>query len=100
MAQTLTGSSLHLLTNVEEFNGYEAWRQLVGREEPTAGSAQVSQLAGILRTKFTGKLEHFEDDVQKFESAILTYERSHSQIFADSLHQALLKANAPTDLKG
>ena len=32
LAQTLTGSSLQLLMNVEEYNGYEAWRQLVKRE--------------------------------------------------------------------
>ena len=100
LAQTLTGSSLHLLMNVEYYNGYEAWRQLVRREEPTAGSAQVNQLTGILRMKFTGKMEHFEDEVMKFESAVLTYERTHTEIFPDTLHQALLKANAPSELKG
>ena len=100
LAQTLTGSSLQLLMNVEEYNGYEAWRQLVKREEPTAGSAQVSQLTALLKTKFTGKMEYYEDEVMKFESAVLTYERTHTEIFPDTLHQALLKANAPAELRG
>ena len=63
LAQTLSGSSLQLLMNVEECNGYEGWRQLVRREEPTAGSAQVGQLAAILKAKFSCRLEYYEDEV-------------------------------------
>ncbi len=49
LAQTLSGSSLQMLTNVEECTGYEGSRQVVRREGPTAGSAQVGQLTSILR---------------------------------------------------
>ncbi len=38
--------------------------------------------------------------MQKFESAILIHERTHSEIFADSLHQALLKAKSLSVLRG
>ncbi len=73
MAQTLTGSSLQLLMNIETY-----WRQLVRREEQTAGSAQVSKVTGFFRMKLAGKLERVDDVVHKFASAILAYERTLS----------------------
>ena len=72
LAQALSGSNLQSLMNVGECNGYEGWRHLVHREEPTAGSAQVGQLTSILKARFPSKLEYYDDEVQKFESQVLT----------------------------
>ena len=37
LAQTLTAAPLLTLMNAESHNGYEAWRRLVVKEEPTHG---------------------------------------------------------------
>ncbi len=42
LAQALSGSNLQMLMNVGECNGYEGWRHLVHREEPTAGKQCTS----------------------------------------------------------
>ena len=50
--------------NVENNNGIEAWRQLVRREEPTEGAAQVSQLTRILGTTFLGGIDKWEEELR------------------------------------
>jgi hypothetical protein len=99
LAQTLQGPPLHMLMNVEAYNGFEAWRRLVKKEEPALGSAQISQLTAIMRYSFSVKMESWEDEVQRLEGMIILYERTHSEVLADSLKQALLKLNAPAQIK-
>ena len=57
LSQVLSGSALTLVMGVERGNGYEQWRQLVAREEPVSGAAQVGQLRSLMETTFSGKLE-------------------------------------------
>jgi len=85
--------------NVESLNGYEAWRLLVKREEPAAGAVQVSQMSKIVNTTFTGKLETFVDELERLEGQIKRYENTHSEIVSDSLAQALMKSNAPAEIR-
>ena len=42
LAQALSGRNLQMLMNVGECDGYEGWRHLVHREEPTAGKQCTS----------------------------------------------------------
>ena len=65
LSQILSGPSLQLLMNCETGNGLEAWRLLVRSEEPSSGSAQVAHLTVLLRTTFTGKLESYEEELQR-----------------------------------
>lgn len=64
LAQVLTGGGLQLLINTEAGSGFEAWRQLVRREERSAGSAPVAQLTALRRTMLSSELETHEDDHQ------------------------------------
>ena len=99
LSQTLTGAPLLMLMNTESHNGLEAWRRMVAKEEPCQGSAQVNQLTAILRATFTGKLESYLEEMERFEASVLSYSRMHGEELADSLHQALLKMNAPEVIK-
>ena len=60
LTQVLAGSSLQLLMNAESGKGFEAWRLLCQREEPSTGTARVAQLTGLLKTTFTGGLMGFK----------------------------------------
>ena len=80
--------------NAEAHNGMESCRLTVQREEPTAGTAQVQQLAALLQPRLSGRAGTFEDKLQRFEGLVLTDERIHSEAPADALHQALIKAIA------
>jgi len=99
LSASLQGSAKRLIMNVEHHNGLEAWRLLCRREEPSSGAVQVSQLTSILRTSFSGKLETFEDEMEKLEAAIRRYEGTHSEVVADTLIQAILKQNAPEAIR-
>ena len=99
LSQTLKGSCLQLLMNTESLNGFEAWRQLVKREEPSEGSAQVAQLTAILKFAFTGRLDKFDEELQSFQGMVKRYETLYSEVLPDSIHQALLKSNAPAEIK-
>ena len=100
LSASLEGSSKRLIMNVEGHNGLEAWRLLCRREEPTSGAVQVAQLTTILRTAFTGKLETFEDEMERLEAAIKRYEGTHTEVVSDTLVQAILKQNSPDSIRG
>ena len=99
LSQVLVGAPLQLIMNISDMNGFEMWRQLVKAEEPSVGAAQVTQLTSILSTKFTSQANTFAEELQRLEGAILEYERRHTELLPDSLHQAILKANAPSSDK-
>ena len=99
LSASLQGSSKRLIMNVESHNGLEAWRLLCRREEPSSGAVQVSQLTNILRISFSGKLETFEDEIEKLEANIKRYEGAHQDIIADTLVQAILKQNDPDAIR-
>ena len=65
LAQTVTGSSLQLVMNAEAHNGMESLRLAVQREAPTGGTAQVQPVTAPLQTRFSGRVDTFEDDVQR-----------------------------------
>ena len=72
---------------------------LVRSEEPSSGSAQVAHRIVLLRTTFTGKLESYEEELQRFEGEVKRYSQIYNEVFPDSIHQALLKSNAPPEIK-
>jgi hypothetical protein len=99
LSQVLQGSSLQLLMNVESGNGYEAWRLLSQREEPQSGTAREAQLTGLLRTQFAGGMKSYEEELERFEGHVRRYELTYNEPHADSVHQALLKTNAPPEIR-
>ena len=99
LSQVLTGSPLQLLMNTESGNGYEDWRLLCRREEPQSGTARAAHLTGLLRTQFSGGMKGFEEELEKFEGNVRRYELTYNELLADSVHQALLKSNAPAEIK-
>ena len=68
-----------VLTNGE---GFEAWRALVNKYEPTSKASEVGKLAKILRTPFDGD---FLDAITTFERKIMIYEAQSRETFSDSL---------------
>ena len=95
----LQGSAKRLLMNTESHNGIEAYRLLCKREDPTSGSVQVAQHTNILKTKFSGRADQFQDEVEKLEAEVRRYEQTYSEIVGDALLQSILKNNSPANLK-
>ena len=70
-----------VLTN-KEGEGFEAWRALVNKYEPTSKASVVGKLAEILRTAFDGDLL---DAVTAFERKIMIHESQSRVTISDSL---------------
>ena len=65
------GKELKIVLTNKEGEGFEAWRALVNRYEPTSKASVVGKLAEILRTPFDGELL---DAITTFERKIMFYE--------------------------
>ena len=70
-----------VLTN-KEGEGFEAWRALVNKHEPTSKASVVGKLAEILRTPFDGDLL---DAITTFERKIMIYEAQSRETISDFL---------------
>ena len=51
-----TGKAFNVVLTNKECEGFEAWRALVNKHEPTSKASAVRKLAEILRTPFEGDL--------------------------------------------
>ena len=70
-----------VLTN-KEGEGFEAWRALVNKYEPTSKASVAGKLAEILRTPFDGDLVHA---TTTFERKIMIFEVQSRETISDSL---------------
>ena len=68
-----------VLTN-KEGEGFEAWRALVNKYEPTSKASVVGKLTEILRTPFD-----LLDALTTFERKIMIYEAQSRETISDSL---------------
>ena len=66
---------------------------MVKQEEPASGASQVAELSLLFATRFSGRMETYVEELQKFEGHVIRYESQFSEILPDALHQALLKSN-------
>ena len=98
LSQTLKASALTLLMNVEDQNGFEAWRRLSQREDPTTGSTQVAKLQALLKSTFWDDPIGYVSDLEAFEQRVKLYETGTGELIADALMQALVKEGSPTAL--
>ena len=65
------GKALKIVLTNKEGEGFEAWRALVNKHEPTSKASVVGKLAEILRTPFDGDLL---DTLTTFERKIMICE--------------------------
>ena len=75
------GKALKIVLTNKGGEGFEAWRALVNKYEPTS-KASVGKLAEILRTPFDGDLL---DALTTFERKIMIYEAQSRETISDSL---------------
>ena len=99
LSQTLKSSALTLLMNVEDQNGFEAWRRLAQREDPSTGFTQVAKLQALLKSTFRDDPVGYVGDLEAFEQRVKVYETGTGEILSDALMQALTKEGAPTTLR-
>ena len=76
------GKPLKIVPTKKEGEGFEAWRALVNKYEPTSKASVVGKLAEILRTPFDGDLL---DARTIFERKIMIYEARSRETISDSL---------------
>ena len=65
------GKALNIVLTNKEGEGFEAWRALVNKYEPTSKASVVGKLAEILRAPFDGDLL---DALTTFERKTMVYE--------------------------
>lgn len=85
--------------HTEAGNGFEAWRQLVRRDMPSAGSARVVQRSALVKSNFESRLDSYEEQLQQFEGAVRRYGQTFGEELPDSIHQTLLESNTPPELR-
>ena len=76
------GKALEMVLTNKEGEGFEAWRALVNKYQPTSKASVVGKLAEILRTPFDGDLL---DAITTFERKIMTYEAQSRETITDWL---------------
>ena len=76
------GKALKIVLTNKEGEGFEAWRALVNKYEPTSKPSVVGKLAEILRTPFDGDLL---DALTTFERKIMIYEAQSRETNSHSL---------------
>ena len=76
------GKALKIVLTNKEGEGFEAWRALVNKCEPTSKASVVGKLAEILRTPFDGDLL---DAITTFERKIMIFEAQSREMISDSL---------------
>ena len=69
------------MTN-KEGEGFEAWRALVNKYDPTSEASVAEKVAENLRTPFHGD---FLDTLNTFEEKIIIYEAQRRQTISNSL---------------
>ena len=76
------GRALKFVLTNKEGEGFEAWRALVKKNEPTSKASVVGKLAENLLTPFDGD---FLDAITIFEKKIMIYEAQSRETISDSL---------------
>ena len=76
------GKALKIVLTNKEGEGFEAWRSLVNKYDPTSKASVVGKLAEILRTLFDGELL---DAITTFERKIMICEAQSRETISDSL---------------
>jgi len=100
LAMVLTGTALTCVMNGPSKNGYEQWRILARREDPTSGLSQVALLQKITKYPFSGEMAKYMQELEAFEALVKVYENSSGEVYSDAQSQALAKAGAPTEIRG
>ena len=76
------GKALKIVLTNKEGEGFEAWRSLVNKYEPTSKASVVGKLAEILRAPFDGDLF---DAITTLERKIMIYQAQSRETISDSL---------------
>ena len=76
------GETLKIVLTNKEGEGFEAWRALINKYEPTSKASAVGKLTEILRTPFDGDLL---DALTTVKRKILIYEAQSRETISDSL---------------
>ena len=76
------GKALKIVLTNKEGEGFEAWRAMVNKYEPTSKASVVGKLAEILRTPIDGDLL---DAITTFERKTMIYEAQSRETICDSL---------------
>ena len=84
-----------VLTN-KEGEGFEAWRALVNKYEPTSKASVVGKLAEILRTPLDGELLAA---LTTFERKIVIYEAQSRETISDSLKIGVIAGTGQNSMK-
>ena len=87
------------MMNIPDENGFEAWRKLATGKEPRTGNHQVAAMQALMNYTVEGGIESFDDNVEEFKQHAARFEHRFSAVVDDTVMQAVLKNNAPQEIR-
>ena len=100
LTMLLRGPPLAVLRQVEDSNGYEAWRQLTKRYDSNLAGRQHNLLSMILRPKqFPTEALAWEDALMQWKREVRRWEQITNDFLPDSVQCTVLLENAPSHIR-
>ena len=98
LASYTTGRPLRTIKQVQDENGFEAWRLLLEEHLPRTRARSLQLLSNLIHTKFDSKRTTMEN-ILKFEDSIEEYEKSSSDSVQDDLKVSVVLGNTEGPLR-
>ena len=93
LSHFLEGNAFIIMDQLEDLNGYEAWRRLSQRFLKSSTQSALTTLISIVNTKFPDD-NNFEAVLSKWEKEITQFEKSVKKLLYDEIKTGLLIAGA------
>ena len=92
LASYTKNEPLRVIKSMTDYNGLEAWRNLIQEHEPYTRGRGLALLNKVLNHKFDNKKTHLENLVA-FEEAIETYETAANDVMSDDVKVSIVMNN-------
>ena len=92
------GRPLRTIKQVQDENGFEAWRLLLEEHLPHTRARSLQLLSNLIHTKFDSKRTTMEN-ILKFEDSIEEYEKSSGDTVQDDLKVSVVLGNTEGPLR-
>ncbi len=80
---------------VANANGFEAYRRVLLEYEPHEGARYAAMLVGVMKPKWSGRLQDFEDELRAWELAVQRYEEATRFPMPYEVKRSVVSMNAP-----
>ena len=101
LTMLVKGPPLGILRQIDDANGYEAWRKLCARFDSNLAGRQHNLLQQILKPKPFGETATaWEDSVLAWKRDVAKWERLATDILTEQVKVSVMLENAPPGIRG